>query len=89
METLSSSTKSYSDRMQDFVTDPEIQQLEKKYEPYLDIHVIEDFLEVCDIVKAPIGEPITGKLIWKADYDLPLEMKKDIINLFNKHFVNY
>jgi hypothetical protein len=79
---------SYSDRMQSFVTDPELKLLEDKYEPYLDIHVIEDILEVCDIIQAKPGEPVTGKLIWHTEHDLPIELKKDIIKLYRRHFVN-
>jgi hypothetical protein len=85
---LPKAQKTFSDRMQDFVTDPEIKMLEAKYEPYLDLHVIEFLLEVCDVVKAPLGEPVTGKLIWKTDRDLPIELKKDIIKLYRRHFIN-
>ncbi|MXV52027.1 hypothetical protein GS399_13680 [Pedobacter sp. HMF7647] len=88
METLFVQPKSYSDRMQEFVTDPEIKKMEDKYEPYLEIHEMEDVLEGCDIIQSSPGEAVTGKLIWKSNYDLPLDLKKDIIALYNKHFEN-
>jgi len=34
MEHTSPTTKSYSERMQGFVTDPEVQQIDAKYDPY-------------------------------------------------------
>lgn len=83
-----SSGKSYSDRMQSFVSDPELELLDLKYDPYLEIHQIDDVLFGCDIIQNPPDQLITGKLIWKEGYDVPLDLKKDILNLYNKHFVD-
>ncbi|MDB4918805.1 hypothetical protein [Mucilaginibacter sp.] len=80
--------KSYSDRMQSFVTDPDLKALDKKYEPYLEIHQIEDVMEACDIIQNPSNETVMGKLIWNTDYDYPTELKRDIILLYNRHFVD-
>ena len=81
-------SRTYSERMQAFVTDPELKVLEGKYEPYLDIHVIEDILAVCDVIQAPAGDSVTGKLIWHTEHDLPIELKRDIIKLYRRHFHN-
>ncbi|MDB5122513.1 MAG: hypothetical protein JWP94_642 [Mucilaginibacter sp.] len=78
--------KSYSDRMQLFVTDPELQSLDLKYDPYLEIHEMDDVLTGCDIVQISTGDKENGKLVWNTEYDLPTELKRDIISLFNKHF---
>jgi hypothetical protein len=70
--------KPYRDRMQSFVSDPDLKALDEKYEPYLDIHQIDNVLDACD----------TGKLIWDTEYDYPTDLKRDIILLFNRHFVD-
>ncbi|WP_462266469.1 hypothetical protein [Mucilaginibacter sp.] len=80
--------KSYQERMSSIMADPEFQLIQKKYQPYLDLHGIEEILGVFDIKQAPPGEAITGKLIWHSEYDLPIDLKKDITKIFNKYFVN-
>jgi hypothetical protein len=79
--------KPYRDRIQNFVTDPDLKALDKKYEPYLDIHEIE-ILDTFDIIQNPSDKPITGKLIWNRDFDYPTELKRDIILLYNRHFID-
>jgi hypothetical protein len=79
---------SYSDRLQNIVADPELRVLDKKYEPYLDLHQIDNLMDACDIIQNSSTESVTGKLIWKDGYDYPSEIKRDIITLYNKHFVN-
>lgn len=78
--------KPYRDRMASIVTDPEFEILYKKYLPYLELHGIEEIFGVFDVVQASPEEAITGKLIWHPEYDLPLELKKDIIRIFHRHF---
>jgi hypothetical protein len=79
--------KPYRDRMSSIVADPEFKSLEKKYQPYLELHGFEDIFGVFDIKQAPSGEAITGKLIWHSEYDLPIDLKKDITKIFNRYFV--
>lgn len=86
--TVEQHAKPYRERMFSLVADPELKAMEIRYEPYLDIHAIEDVLEGCDIIQASPEDVPTGKLIWKEGYDLPLELKRDIINLYNKHFID-
>ncbi len=74
--------------MGSIVVDPEFKTLEKKYQPYLELHGIEEILDVFDIKQSPPCETITGKLIWHSEYDLPIDLKKDIIKIFNKYFVD-
>lgn len=80
--------KSFNDRIQSFATDPELAILDKKYDPYLEIHKIDDILDTCDIIETPPSEAISAKLWWNTDYDLPTELKRDVIKLFNRHFVD-
>lgn len=87
MEHTSPITKSYSERMQGFVTDPEVQQIDAKYDPYFELHLIEGIFSICDVIQSHSGIN-TGKLIWKTEHDLPIELKKDVIKLFRKHFAN-
>jgi len=47
------------------VTDPEVAKLDQKYDPYVDIHEIDDILDTCDSIQNPSDGPITDKLIWK------------------------
>lgn len=68
-------SKPYRERLFSLVADPALKAMESKYEPYLDLHAIEDVLEGCDIIQSNPGESVTGKLIWKEGYDLPLELK--------------
>ncbi|WP_179415965.1 hypothetical protein HDF19_06695 [Mucilaginibacter sp. E4BP6] len=84
----SETSLSYSDRMQNIIADPELQVLDQKYEPYLDLHQTENLMDACDIIPNPSTEPVTGKLIWKEGYDYPIEIKRDIITLYNRHFVD-
>jgi hypothetical protein len=84
----SETSKTYSERMMSFVTDPDVAKLDQKYDPYLDIHEIGDILDTCDVIQNPPDEPITGKLIWKTDHDYSTELKRDIIELYNRHFVD-
>lgn len=86
--TAEQQAKPYRERMFSLVADPELKAMEIRYEPYLDIHAIEDVLEGCDIIQANPGDVPTGKLIWKEGYDLPLELKRDIITLYNKYFID-
>jgi hypothetical protein len=74
--------------MSSIVADPEFKTLEKKYQPYLELHGIEEIFGVFDIKQAPPGEALTAKLIWHSEYDLPIDLKKDIIKIFNKYFVD-
>jgi|GEM_PF-4281277 len=84
--TLIAENKTYSDRMQDFVV--EAANLNDKYEPYLDIHSIDDLRDCFDIVQIPGDKIPGGKIIWKDNYDLPLDIVKDIMLLFNRHFIH-
>jgi len=77
----------YRERMFRFVKDPELAQLEKKYEPYLDLHDLEEISELYDIVQAPPNDAITGRLIWTTQRDLPIDLKKDIIAIYSRYFV--
>jgi hypothetical protein len=86
--TQSSILDTYQNRMSNVVADPEFKSLEEKYRPYLDLHGIEKIFDVFDIKQAPPGEAITGKLIWHSEYDLPIDLKKDITMIFNKYFVD-
>jgi hypothetical protein len=86
--TTSEGIKSYSDRMQSFVTDAELFELDKKYDPYLELHQIDDVLDTFDIIQNAPNEMISGKLIWDTRFDLPTEFKRDIITLYNRHFVD-
>jgi hypothetical protein len=49
----SENSKTYSDRLMSFVTDPEVAKLDQKYDPYLDIHEIGDILDTCNVVQNP------------------------------------
>ena len=84
--TLIAENKTYSDRMQDFVV--ESSSLNNKYEPYLDIHKIDDLRDCFDIVQIPGNNPPVGKIIWNDNYDLPVDIAKDIMLLFKRHFVD-
>jgi hypothetical protein len=83
---LIAENKTYSDRMQDFVV--EASSLNNKYEPYLDIHEIDDLRDCFDIVQIPGNKTPVGKIIWKDNYDLPVDIVRDIMLLFNRHFVD-
>jgi hypothetical protein len=86
--TVSENFKSYSERMQSFVSDPELLDLDKKYDPYLDLNQIDDVLDTFDIIQSPVTEIVTGKLVWNTELDLPTEFKKDLMSLLNRHFVD-
>jgi len=49
--------KSYSDRMQSFVTDPDTNHLDIKYEPYLDLHQMDTILDTIDIIQTSLNAP--------------------------------
>jgi len=85
---VSENFKTYSNRMQTFVSDPELPLLDKKYAPYLELYKIDDVLDTFDIIQNPVSDSLTGKLIWNTDYDLPTELKKDLMRIFNRHFVD-
>ncbi|MEO3402388.1 hypothetical protein AAFN85_00695 [Mucilaginibacter sp. CAU 1740] len=86
--TQSSILDTYQNRMSNVVADPEFKSLEEKYRPYLDLYGIQDIFDVFDVKQAPSGEAITGKLIWHSEYDLPIDLKKDITKIFNNYFVD-
>jgi len=87
MDDASQVIKSYSERMQSFVTDPEVKLIDAKYDPYFELHLIEGMFAICDVVQSNSGVTI-GKLIWRTEHELPIELKKDIIKLFRRHFAN-
>lgn len=78
---------SYRERIFRFVRDYDLAQLEKKYEPYLNLHDLEELSKLYDIVQASPNEAITGRLIWTTERDLPIELKKDIIAVYSKYFI--
>lgn len=78
----------YRDRMGSIAADAEFEILEKKYQPFLEMHGIEDIFGVFDIVQAQPEDAVTGKLIWIQERDLRIELKKDITRIFNRHFVD-
>jgi hypothetical protein len=84
--TLIGENKTYSDRMQNFVV--EASSLNNKYEPYLEIHEIDDLRDCFDIVQIPGNKTPAGKIIWKDNYDLPVDIVKDVMLLFSRHFVD-
>lgn len=86
--TVSENLKTYSERMQSFVSDPEFIDLDKKYDPYLDLHQIDDVFDTFDIIQNPVTEIVSGKLVWNTELELPKELKKDLISLFDRHFVD-
>jgi len=53
-----------------------------------DSSFLSKIFDVFDIKQATSGEAITGKLIWHSEYDLPIDLKKDISKIFDKYFVD-
>jgi hypothetical protein len=86
--TVSENFKTYSKRMQSFVSDPELLDLDTKYDPYLELHQIDDVLDTFEIIQNTATETLTGKLIWNTELELPTELKKDLMRLFDRHFVD-
>lgn len=78
----------YRERMFKFVKDPELDQLDEKYEAFLDLHNIETVSELYDVVEASKYNALTGKLVWTIQRDLPIELKRDIIRIYSKYFVD-
>ena len=74
--------------MSSIIADPEFETLEKKHQPYFELHGIEGIFGVFDIKQTPPGEAITGKLIWHSEYDLHIDLKKDITNIFDRYFID-
>ena len=74
--------------MSSIVADPEFITLEKKYQPYFELHCIEEIFSFFDIKQTPPGEAITGNLIWHSENDLPINLKKDITNIFDRYFID-
>jgi len=78
----------YRERMFEFITDPELAQLDKKYEPYLNLHEIDAISDLFDVVQGAKNEAISGRLIWTTQRNLPIELKKDIIAIYSRYFVD-
>lgn len=77
----------YRERMFEFSKDPELTQLDKKYEPYLNLHEIETVSDLFDVVQGSKNDAISGRLVWTTQRDLPIELKKDIIAIYSRYFV--
>jgi hypothetical protein len=87
MEDSSQVTKSYSERMKSLMADPDVEFINTKFTPYFELHKITDMFDVCEVMQAQSGAS-AGKLVWRTDHDLPIELKKDIIKLFRRHFAS-
>ena len=85
---MDSGISSRYDVFKAFVNDPLLDELDKKFEPYLEIHQIDDIRDTFNLVVEDKNAAILDyKLFWNTDLDLPTELKKDILNLYNKHFL--
>jgi hypothetical protein len=80
------SDKPYRERLFDFVKDPELKEIDTKFEPYFELHGIEDASDLFDVVQS-LPNAITGRLVWKTQRDLPIELKKAIIGVYSRYFV--
>lgn len=87
MEDSSPLMKSYRERMQSLMADADVEFINTKYTPYFELHKITSMFGVCDIIHAQSGVS-TGKLVWRTDHELPIELKKDIIKLFRRYFAS-
>ncbi|WPV01660.1 hypothetical protein SNE26_07725 [Mucilaginibacter sp. cycad4] len=80
--------RNYQDRLFAFINDSELAVIDTKFEPYFELHKIEDIFDLFDVVQSAPDDAITGKLVWKMQRDLPIELKKAVIAVYNKYFVD-
>lgn len=84
---MDTSISSRYDAFMAFVNDPALNELDEKYDPYLAIHMIDDIRDTFELVVKDKDAPILHyKLLWNTEFELPTELKKDILNLYNKYF---
>lgn len=78
----------YQDRLFSFINDKEFAAIGQRFEPYFELHKIEVIFDLFDVIQSDSGGNNTAKLIWKTQRDLPIELKKAVIDVFSRYFQN-
>ncbi|WCT13369.1 hypothetical protein [Mucilaginibacter jinjuensis] len=77
----------YKARLFRFFNDPKHDLLDKKYAAFLELHDIEAVSDLYEIVESAPNDALCGRLIWTTEWDLSIELKTDILNVYSNHFV--
>ncbi|WEA03852.1 hypothetical protein [Mucilaginibacter sp. SJ] len=78
----------YQDRVFAFINDKEFATIDQRFKPYFELHKIEGIFDLFDVIQSDSGGNNTAKLIWKTQWDLPIELKKAVIDVYSRHFQN-
>ncbi|MEO3406008.1 hypothetical protein AAFN85_19005 [Mucilaginibacter sp. CAU 1740] len=78
----------YQNRLFAFINDNELAAIGQRFQPYFELHKIEHIFDLFDVVQSATNDITIGKLIWKTKWDLPIELKKAVINVNSSYFQN-
>jgi hypothetical protein len=78
----------YKDRLFAFINDKEFAAIGQRFKPYFELHKIEGIFDLFDVIQSDSGGNNTAKLIWKTQRDLPIELKKAVIDVYGRYFQN-
>ena len=78
----------YQDRLFAFINDKEFATIGQRFKPYFELHKIEGIFDLFDVIQSDSGDINTAKLIWKTQRDLPIELKKAVIDVYGRYFQN-
>jgi hypothetical protein len=78
----------YQDRVFAFINDKVFAVIDQRFKPYFELHKIEVIFDLFDLVQSASGDITTVKLIWKTQRDLPIELKKAVIDVYGRYFQN-
>ncbi|WP_114937503.1 hypothetical protein [Mucilaginibacter endophyticus] len=78
----------YQNRLFAFINDNELAAIGQRFEPYFELHKIKDIFDLFDVVESASSDINTAKLIWKMQRDLPIELKKAVIDVYGRYFQN-
>ncbi|SEM76952.1 hypothetical protein SAMN05192574_101754 [Mucilaginibacter gossypiicola] len=78
----------HQDRVFAFINDKEFAAIGQRFEPFFELHKIEVIFDLFDVVQSDSCGNNTAKLIWKTQRDLPIELKKAIIDVYSRYFQN-
>jgi hypothetical protein len=76
----------YQDRLFAFINDNELAAIGQRFQPYFELHKIEHIFDLFDVVQSATNDITIGKLIWKTQRDLPIELKRAVIDVYSRHF---
>jgi len=78
----------YQDRIFAFINDKEFAAIGQRFEPYFELHKIAAIFDLFDVIQSDSGDINKAKLIWNTQLDLPIELKKAVIDVYNRYFQN-